>query len=153
MKESFLAANAKLIRRNFGAAECFSLARAFFLVKFLAMKSFPHVPTNFHAAGAQLHLASLRPLNQLPHTEFLRAWGAIAYLFPGLHPDEFNSSECAWPKGLVGFAVEAWSRFENGVMSEDDLYQCDSQWAGIFDRLATHTDQEKIRRDSLRNFH
>jgi len=95
-------------------------------------------------------------LRRLPKYEFLKAWGAISYLYPGLHPDgacEKGTTSAAidgdmrlgevdirllsptyeisgWPVALVPLAEEAWRRYENGEFSESEMYRCDAQRAG-----------------------
>jgi hypothetical protein len=81
--------------------------------------------------------------------KFLRAWNCVAYLFPGLHPDGFEDADSGWPRALQRFAAEAWKRIEAGEMSEDELYPCDAQWCGLYDRMHTHEQDEIDRRLAL----
>ena len=53
-------------------------------------------------------------LERLSKPTFVRAWCAIAYLYPGLHPDGFADAESGWPRALRRFAAEAWRRAEAG---------------------------------------
>jgi hypothetical protein len=39
-------------------------------------------------------------LERLPKPAFLRAWCAIAYLHPGLHPDGYESADSGWSRVL-----------------------------------------------------
>jgi len=107
-------------------------------------------------------------LRRLPKNEFLKSWGAISYLYPGLHPDGAcekgaMSTEIdgnlqlgdvdmrllspiyeisGWPVVLVPLAEEAWRRYENGEFSESEMYRCDAQQAGYWYReqeLEIHT--------------
>jgi hypothetical protein len=94
-------------------------------------------------------MALARPLDELSHEQFVRAWSAVAYLFPGLHPDDFDAPDSGWPRVLRRFAVEAWRRAEAGTLSEEELYPGDAAWSGIHDRLHTHEPEEIKRRLSL----
>jgi hypothetical protein len=79
----------------------------------------------------------------------LRAWCVVAYLFPGLHPDGFEDADSGWPRVLKPFAAEAWRRVEVGEITEEELYPCDSQWCGLYDRMHTHEPDEIDRRLAL----
>ena len=119
------------------------------------------VPTSTAAAHASLApLLDLSPtaLTQLPPAQFDAAWAAIAYLLPGLHPDEAshhgsdvtpgrpeiaqalgldprlagpNFLQSGWPVVLAPVASEAARRFEAGVMSEAAFWPVEAQRAGI----------------------
>src|SRR5205809_274721 len=106
------------------------------------MRSSIYVPSSGRAAGAQLRGVLARPLKHLPKARFVRAWCAIAYLFPGLHPDGFEDSESGWPRVLKRFAAEAWRRAEAGQLKDDELYPSDAQWSGIYDRMIVHVPEE-----------
>ena len=92
-------------------------------------------PTNFGAA-----LRASAPLDQLPKPDFLRAWCAVAYAFPGLHPDGYKDAGSGWSRVLKRFAAEAWRR------ADEELYPGDAQWAGLYDRMHAHEDDETARR-------
>jgi hypothetical protein len=47
------------------------------------------------------------------------------------------------------FIVEAWRRAESGELTEHELYPSDAQWAGLYDRMPTHTPEEIERRLKL----
>lgn len=97
-------------------------------------------------AGRELRRAFTAPLEQLPNPDFIRAWCAVAYTFPGLHPDGYEDVESGWPRALRRFAAEAWRRADAGELADEELYPCDAQWAGIYDRMHTHEDDETARR-------
>ena len=82
----------------------------------------------------------------LDREEFLVAWSALSYCYPGLHPDGFQSRDSGWPTKLKRYATEAWRRHEAGQFSDDELYACDAQWAGLYDQLHTYTAKETERR-------
>jgi len=94
-------------------------------------------------------LALNQPLAELPVENFVKAWCCVAYLFPGLHPDGFEDADSGWPRVLKRFATEAWRRVEAGEITEDELYQSDSQWCGLYDRMHTHEPDEMERRLAL----
>ena len=85
----------------------------------------------------------------MAHEHFVRAWSAVAYLFPGLHPDGFEDDESGWPRVLKAFAEEAWRRADIGRLSDDELYCSDAQWAGLYDRMSSHLPGETERRVEL----
>jgi hypothetical protein len=108
-----------------------------------------YIPESATDAGAQIRLALGQPLAQLPKLDFIRAWSSVAYLFPGLHPDEFEVSEPGWPRVLRRFAAEAWRRACSGELDDDELYPSDAQWSGLYDCMNSHTIEETARRREL----
>lgn len=76
----------------------------------------------------------------------MRAWSAVAYLFPGLHPDGYDSPDSGWPRVLKPFAAEAWRRNDAGELMDEEMYPCHAPWAGIFDRFEWFTSDEYERR-------
>lgn len=113
------------------------------------MKSSIFVPTSLKAAGAELRRALANPLARLPKPAFIRAWSAVVYLFPSLHPDCFEDAESGWPPSLRQLATEAWRRAEAGELADDELYPSDAQWAGLYDRMTNHTPDETERRREI----
>ena len=106
------------------------------------MKTISHVPNSLRSAGRELRLALANPLEQLPREQFVRAWSAVAYLFPGLHPDGYEDADSGWPHALKRFAAEAWRRADAGELADEELYPSDAQWAGLHDRMTVHTPDE-----------
>ena len=86
--------------------------------------SFSPVPADFTAAILALRalLAKRRNLPELGHQEFLEGWAAIAFIAPGLHPDESGHDEGGWPVGWRCIADEAFRRAEAGELRDDELY-------------------------------
>lgn len=113
------------------------------------MNSDIYVPDSLQAAGRELRAAFATSLSDLPKRSFVRAWCALAYLFPSLHPDDYQDPASSWPRALTRFAAEAWRRADAGQISEDELYPSDSQWAGLYDRMANHLPDETSRRMEL----
>ena len=104
------------------------------------------IPSTLRGTGRELRRAFAAQLEQLPKPDFIPAWCAVAYLHPGLHPDGYDDAESGWPRVLRPFAAEAWRRAEAGELGDDELYPCDAQWAGIYDRLGVTTAEENERR-------
>jgi hypothetical protein len=107
------------------------------------------VPRSLRNAGDMVRRSLRAPLSALPKSDFLRIWCAVAYLFPGLHPDGYEDIESGWPRVLKPFAAEAWRRADAGELSEEELYPSDAQWSGLFDRMLVHLPEETERRVEL----
>lgn len=107
------------------------------------------VPSSLREAAKHLRACWQTPLANLPKSDFVRAWSAVAYLFPGLHPDGYDDPESGWPRVLKAFAAEAWTRAESGQLDDEELYASDAQWAGLYDRMTIHTPDETARRREL----
>ena len=108
-----------------------------------------YIPSCLRSAACELRWALKQPLNKLPHKSFVRVWCCVLYLFPELHPDGFEDADSGWPLVLRRFAAEAWSRAGDGIFADEELYPSDSQWAGLYDRMHTHTAEEMERRMAL----
>lgn len=103
-----------------------------------------------------------RALRAMKTDIFLRAWHALLWLFPDLHPDNAvehgderhedaaTSPEIAslgrerytrsgWPVMLEGFGHEAWRRFEAGEFSDEAFYCVEAQRAGLDARRGAAT--------------
>ncbi len=104
------------------------------------------VPSTLRCAGRELRRAFDAQLEQLTKPDFVRAWCAIAYAFPGLHPDGYVEAESAWPRVLRRFASEAWRRVDAGELVDEELYPCDAQWTDLYDRMNRHEEDETARR-------
>jgi len=124
------------------------------------------IPSSEREALQWLIPALDRPLENMPQEEFLKAWFAIGYLYGGLNPDEatFHGDEVSyddngpdrfrlieprliapsyvesgWPLVLAPLAEEAWRRYEQGFMAEDELYCYELVKIGILDRMTGET--------------
>ena len=85
----------------------------------------------------------LRPITKVTKNEFLKAWWAVGFLHPNLHPDAaFDSGKAlskgprrgvsfvleplyirsGWPVELIPVAHEARRRFVAGLLTEDEYY-------------------------------
>ena len=113
------------------------------------MKRDIYVPDSLRSAGRQIRLALAAPLHELPKSNFVHAWCSVAYLFPGLHPDGFEDADSGWPRVLRRFAEEAWRRADASELQDDELYACDAQWSGLYDRMNVHLPDETARRLEL----
>ena len=47
---------------------------------------------------------------------------------------------------LKRFAAEAWRQADAGELADEELYPCDAQWSGLYNRMHTHEDDETSRR-------
>lgn len=113
------------------------------------MKHCAYIPSSFRDAGKQLRLALAQPLESLTKSAFIRSWSSVSYLFPNLHPDGFEYAGSGWPRALRPIAAEAWRRAGSGEISDDELYPSDAQWAGLYDRMRRHSDEETEHRLEL----
>ena len=107
------------------------------------------IPSSLREAGKALRTGLQNPVAKLSKRDFIRAWSSIAYLFPGLHPDAFDDPDSGWPRVLKRFAKEAWRRAEAGELEDEELYANDAQWAGVYDNMTHHTEQETARRNQI----
>lgn len=85
----------------------------------------------------------LTNITQLPKAEFLKAWWAVGFLHPNLHPDAAMDNgkavsrgtkrgvsfviepiyvQSGWPVELIPIAQEARRRFDDKLLSEDEYY-------------------------------
>ena len=113
------------------------------------MKTDIYVPNSNREAGIALRRAFRCPLESHSKREFLRAWCAVAYLFPGLHPDGFEEPDSGWPRVLRRIAAEAWRRAAASELADEELYPCDAQWSGLYDAMQEHLPEESERRREL----
>ena len=108
-----------------------------------------YIPTSLIEAGEQIRHSLVKGIEAAPATDFVRTWCALAYLFPGLHPDSFHEPDNVWPRAIQRYVAEAWRRADSGELSDDELYCSDATWAGVFDRMNRHTPEEARRRAGL----
>jgi len=129
------------------------------------MKTTSHVPNSLRSAGCELRLSLANPLEQMSREQFVRAWSAVAYLFPGLHPNGYEDAESGWPRALKRFAAEAWRRADAGELADEEWRfgnrtphpnplpgrggEGEAQWSGLYDRMHSHEPDEMERRFAL----
>ena len=113
------------------------------------MKIYTYIPSSKRCAGRQIRLAANTPIERLSKPDFIRAWSSLFYLFPGLHPDGYECASSGWTSFLRRFAAEAWRRASNGRLAEQELYQSDAQWAGLYDQMHFHSKEATKRRKKL----
>ncbi|MBI2925426.1 MAG: DNA (cytosine-5-)-methyltransferase [Verrucomicrobia bacterium] len=118
--------------------------------------------TNRPGAARELErLARLdrRALRALPTVEFLRGWHALLFLFPGLHPDNAldhgddieeipatqlglpgleelltrRHARSGWPVALEPIGREAWRRYEEDKIRDEEFYCVEPQRAALTD--------------------
>lgn len=107
------------------------------------------IPNSIESAARELASTFDLQLEVLSKVKFVRAWCALCYLCPGLHPDGFDEPDSAWPENFKRYAVEAWRRKKVGELADEEMYPSDAAWAGLYDQMHTHTDQETTRRVRL----
>lgn len=105
--------------------------------------------------------ADSKALRKVPTSEFKRGWFAVGFLYPGLHPDgaldhgkeQSNEVvnhaevhkieprllapfyvESGWPVVLAPVAKEAWRRYENDDLKDDEFYCSEAVIAGMCSR-------------------
>lgn len=88
----------------------------------------PPVPENLKEAAACLRLVlrKRKALPEIEHEEFISAWSSVAFLMPGLHPDESGQDDGGWPVGWRCIAAEAFRRSEAGELNDSELYPYES---------------------------
>jgi len=101
------------------------------------------VPNSARSAGTHLRQTVGKTLSLLPKRDFVRAWCAIAYLYPGLHPEGYDDEDSGWPRVLKPFAAEAWRRACADELSDAELFVSDAAWAGIFDQGLLSDDYQR----------
>lgn len=113
------------------------------------MKADSLIPTSLTTAEERMHKVSGLALEDLDHFEFIKAWFAVVYVFPGFHPDDWDSRDSALPKEFVQLATEAWRRAEADELPDELLYPSDAQWAGLCDQIKEPTAEEANRRREI----
>ena len=119
------------------------------------------VPANWEQASAWLlPVLALDPveLAMMERDVFARAWAAIAWIHPGLHPDEANDhgddiamdevaatgsptleaalgcqyyTKSGWPITLAELAAEACRRYEADALADWEFYPADASMARL----------------------
>jgi DNA (cytosine-5)-methyltransferase 1 len=124
--------------------------------------TFNPIPTNEQQALQWLLWATDRPLQDMPHEEFMKAWNAVFFLYGGLHPDdcadhgeEINHAQdgpvrflqieprliapyyvkSGWPVLIAPIATEAHRRYAEDLMTEAEFYPSDAQVGGFEARV------------------
>ena len=77
------------------------------------------IPTNHENAYQRIGHAVVEGLQETSDTTFLKAWWALCWLHPALHPDDHRQ----WPRSeWREFASEAFRRFDTGKIRDHELY-------------------------------
>jgi hypothetical protein len=61
-----------------------------------------YIPASLREAAQHLRVGLQSPRARLSKPDLVRAWSAVAYLFPGLHPDGFDD-----PKNSIANHLDA----------------------------------------------
>lgn len=124
------------------------------------------VRTEFMPTSRENAVKALRPfigaesnkLKKASKPTLLRAWNALAYLFPGLNPEDGTDrslkyaliepnndlpksltlcyAQSGWPIMLIGLLDEMWRRYEAGELTDTEFYCADSAKLAIVERWA-----------------
>ena len=86
------------------------------------MKSYIYIPPSEATANQHVSEVLEKPARTLPKKTFMRAWCSVAWLYPGLHPDGYESRGSGWPKALKSLAGEAFRRRGVGAITDNELY-------------------------------
>jgi hypothetical protein len=104
----------------------------------------------------------IRGLNAMTMTQAdaIRAWHAVAYAFPGLHPDcewepgqptqEFNDDKCpewlraanaesGWPVALHALFAYMWELYAEDEIDDETFYPSDAAHAGLLGFMLSPT--------------
>ncbi|MCC5808312.1 MAG: hypothetical protein JJU00_18440 [Opitutales bacterium] len=108
------------------------------------------VPDTVEEAQSIVAGCKATDLRSLDHSAFVRAWAAVAYIYPGLHPDGFEARDSGWPDELRPFAAEAWRRACAGSLDDSELYPANAAWARLHDGAPFHSASESGRRARIR---
>ena len=81
------------------------------------------IPADEVEACLRVNAAVLHCLPECSRETFLRAWWALCWLNPGLHPDDYEEWEDAGWKKL---AAEAYRRFAAGEIDDSELYPAEA---------------------------
>jgi DNA (cytosine-5)-methyltransferase 1 len=117
-----------------------------------------------------------KKLRKVPVSEFRRGWFAIGFLYPGLHPDgaldhghELSNEivnhaairkieprllapfyvESGWPVVLAPVVRDAWRRYRNEELRDDEFYCSEAVIAGMCHRSPSLLDEVKTEREKL----
>jgi hypothetical protein len=52
---------------------------------------------------------------------------------------------------LKSYAAEAWRRYGLGELSDSEIYCPYATWAGLYDRMDSHSEEEKELRERIAN--
>lgn len=113
------------------------------------MKANSLIPTSLREAAKRIREALPLVPGSLDHFQFVRAWFAIPYVYPGFHPDSGDFPDSVLPAHLMPLTSEAWRRAEAGELPDDLLYPSDAQWAGLYDRMENPSAEEAERRKEI----
>jgi len=81
-------------------------------------------------------ILSASSLSELDKDTFIKGWKAFAFLYPGLHPDDFDAEDSGWTEDLTPLAEEAFRRYESDLISDEEMYCYEEAKKGI---LATQS--------------
>lgn len=74
---------------------------------------------------------SANSLSELDDDTFIEGWKAFAFLYPGLHPDDFDAENSGWTEDLIPLAKEAFRRYDLGLIGDEEMYCYEEAKKGI----------------------
>ena len=63
-----------------------------------------------------------QPIDQISRDNFILGWVAMAYIAPGLNPDEAADEDGGWPITWKPIAAEAFRRHQLNQLTDQELY-------------------------------
>src|SRR5216684_9314647 len=100
----------------------FFLANGGRLGRVFSMKTYIYIPPSEVTAKRHVSEVLDKTPRTLPKKVFMRAWCSVSWLYPGLHPDGYESRGSGWPKALKPLASEAFRRRGAGTIADNELY-------------------------------
>ena len=81
------------------------------------------IPADHADAYQRIGTAVVEDLRETSDTTFLKAWWALCWLHPALHPDDHDE----WPHASWSeFAAEAFRRAKAGTIRDHELYPAET---------------------------
>ena len=81
------------------------------------------IPANHADAYQRIGFAVVEGIRETSDTSFLRAWWALCWLHPSLHPDDHDE----WPHASWReFSTEAFRRAKAGTIRDHELYPAEA---------------------------
>lgn len=72
-----------------------------------------------------------KSLDKLDKESFMKGWKALAFLNPGLHPDDCDTEYGGWTDDLKRMAVEAFRRSDAGELEDCEMYCGEEALKGV----------------------
>jgi hypothetical protein len=99
------------------------------------------IPADEVEACLRIDSAVLHELLECSKETFLRAWWALCWLNPGLHPDDYEEWQDA---GWKHFAADAFRRLEAGEIDDTELYPAEASHNRVWKERKAQTPDPSI---------